>query len=669
MSFNPLSPVFAPRGNELQSLLPRSAVEPSANQMQRWILESTSAQAREIARIEQKTAENSQEIDNLQAIVGGDLRLLHSKIKAIGDVVDRRSPDHVSEASEETDQVSNDQKLKESAGPKLLEAAKDSVENIVEFSCCGIAFATFYTLLDHVDDTHLNPKLTKSSSTPSNTESIAKLVENADMVEAQQTSSKTLPCPIQAPWMPVYVRQLKPFEGFIPHDHTETFSIDLIRDLFQGKDFCDGYYFMTDQLDLAGLCIRTYWILDEDLQPYLPKVPGQHGAKLTPLPNEAPVANARDAPKPEHAMNVPTFIRAKDGTYRYYGHYSQSRFQDKLDCDTLAEKVSEHILRRWASKLAEVGRPEWVTQMLILHFFPRPEYWGPTPTNSAVNSTRTGATPSDDSTEPLERRVKESLEAYAYELKEWKKTSRVNASLLTEQEIYDAFCYADGDGVRGLRPYWEYFECVNYDIDFYEFLLHFQRNPQQAVRPAPTPKPRKDTNSERQLRLKQAAIDAAKPTEFVKHNFFNPPPAPRAKFKGTPPHKLAAASKKAQSVNTGSREKSEVQQYDACGPATKNDDAWNPPPVEKKSSTSRTEVWGFPTQNGDAWASASAFHKSAVDTTSEDKQDEPNFTERNSWQGFGDIETARAMSNNFTRAGPGPRRATGRTVPPHMRGR
>lgn len=216
---------------------------------------------------------------------------------------------------------------------------------------------------------------------------------------------------------------------------------------------------------------KTFWLLEAQFEPFAPKAPGQHGAKLTAFFNDSPTENGL-VPDEEDYANVPVFVcLGEDQDYTYLGTYSQKRYSDKLSHSELFQHVPEHILKYWAELLAEPDRPAWVTEQLIAHFWPAPTYAGPISSDSAVVTPATGVSNPQDPEKPLEKRVALSLEAFAFELREWKKESQLKAQLLTEGALMEMWSKSDLDEEKGLRPWLEYLECVGFDCEFYEKLV------------------------------------------------------------------------------------------------------------------------------------------------------------------------------------------------------
>lgn len=167
-------------------------------------------------------------------------------------------------------------------------------------------------------------------------------------------------------WKPFYLTTLKPFEGSekIPRaDKVTTFHPQFLEEVLGGSDWSPGLKFVVGN----STCIirnRTYYQFDAATEPYLPEAPGQHGAKLTAFFNKAP-EEEHDLPEDvSSSEDVPMFVRQTDGRYAYFGNYTQSRWSDKLDYDSMMARVPQSIKEHWATELTSAVRPPWVTEEL-----------------------------------------------------------------------------------------------------------------------------------------------------------------------------------------------------------------------------------------------------------------------------------------------------------------
>ncbi|EME79770.1 uncharacterized protein MYCFIDRAFT_37595, partial [Pseudocercospora fijiensis CIRAD86] len=345
------------------------------------------------------------------------------------------------------------------------------------YACCQIEWPNLLALLKHVDSehkehdgAHASPVRGRSGTARSRAIAI-KAPESsrpAQQLPVTNEADSKKSAQIPAPWQPYAISSLPPLPGSIPA-HEQTFSFSFLQDLFGGKVWSPGFYYVSSEQ--CYLPSKAYWILETENEPFLPTAPGQHGAKLTAFFNETLVDEGM-GPGVENYQNTPVFIRQQgESGYRYFGMYSQPRYSDKLSHDTMMQHVPEKVRLALAEQLAESGRPAWVTQALRKAMFPRPEYDGRIPTDSACNTPGTTEEASTSTAAALERGVRKDLEAYAEDLKTWEKQSRMKVKMLTKETIMDAFQKEDTAETPGLRLWWEYFQCVEYDSGFYKMLV------------------------------------------------------------------------------------------------------------------------------------------------------------------------------------------------------
>ena len=409
---------------------------------------------------------------------------------------------------------------------KLLEGPKGDGEEAktkATFACCGATYGSIQELLEHVKTTHgsksqvelaedipdmsaettpthvppRHAKLNNAVEIKTSEETAAQKLEE-EVAEIKREISEKNSTPVKPDaqagpsstdnesWIPLVVRRMKPASPLNVEHNTETFTWEFLNLTFRGEQWSPGFYFVSEKSPLPS---KSYWVLDGEFEPYLPPAPGHHGAKLTALFNGTESA-AGEAPDESNYMNVPVFVCDTGRLeYTYLGNYSQTRFSDKLDIDTTLDRVPEKVRRFWAEQLAAQGRPDWVTRELIQHFWPKPGYGGPIPTDSAVSTPATGVTQHSGASDVLEKRVIQSLHNYALELKEWKKEAQMKAQHLSVDNLMAAFEAADADEEPGLRLWWEYMEFQSYDQKFYEYLVDMKHKekPQAAKARMPVP--------------------------------------------------------------------------------------------------------------------------------------------------------------------------------------
>lgn len=269
-------------------------------------------------------------------------------------------------------------------------------------------------------------------------------------------------------WIPLGVRLMPPtpcpreLETYYP----ETFPLPFLSNLLNGDLWSPGYFFIPHSRHTI-LPSRAYWLLDAAVEPYIPRHPGQHGAKLTAFFN-ATASNPGEAPEVGNYMDTPVFVKeVGKEEWRYFGQYSQLRFSDRLDFDRVQEAVPKEVRNWWAMSLGEKGkRPGWVEGELMRAFWPRPVYDGPVPGDEGEEE--------GEEEEVWKGKVERALWAYAEELRDWERDARIKVSHLRETNLEHAFSAADADEEPGLRLWWEYLQCVGFDEGFYDMLVRLK---------------------------------------------------------------------------------------------------------------------------------------------------------------------------------------------------
>ncbi|KAL9087030.1 MAG: hypothetical protein Q9165_006858 [Trypethelium subeluteriae] len=271
-----------------------------------------------------------------------------------------------------------------------------------------------------------------------------------------------------ADWQPLVIRSLAPVEvskiSHVPDPaKMEAFSFDFLVDMLGGEEYSPGLYYTPPSRRKVKLPTHTWYGLDSRVEPYLPEKPGVHGAKLTPFFNSILEEDDTEGPSDQ---NVPVFICASkwiDGghpnLFVYYGSYSQHRWSDKLDYDRMIDEVPNSVKEYWADILTAAGRPEWLTDALVKHFWPAPHYKGVIPSGGSKLSTE----------------IRRNVERYMDDLKSWKTETDMRAGMLKPDNILQAFERPDADIPPGLRLWWEYLKCEGWDKGFYDALVKRKR--------------------------------------------------------------------------------------------------------------------------------------------------------------------------------------------------
>jgi len=251
-------------------------------------------------------------------------------------------------------------------------------------------------------------------------------------------------------WKPYYLTTLEALpdnvRAKIPPQHKmTTFHIDFLDNHFGGILWSPGLKYITHSNSAAQvLRNRTYYMIDPTYEPFLPKAPGEHGAKLTAFFNKAPEEEFDGLPEGTNSYtDVPMFVQLHTGRYAYFGNYSQTRWSDKLDTDTMKSRVPADVREYIAKELTAPDREPWVTEELKKHLFPRPEYAGaiPLPTRDD-NSTITV----DE--EAHSKQVTSDIKYYLQELVDWGRETKMKMSMIKPESILNAFdavsCFAQG---------------------------------------------------------------------------------------------------------------------------------------------------------------------------------------------------------------------------------
>lgn len=280
-------------------------------------------------------------------------------------------------------------------------------------------------------------------------------------------------------WKPLAIRRMPPPLQPDLTTHGANFTLDFIHNEFRGSEWSPGFYYIKPQDRREDSKITAYWILDLDLDPYLPKQPGEHGAKLTPFFNSTE-SDLGMAPMEEDYMETPVFIANNYRCeYRYYGHYSQTRFSDKLDYERMVDgTVPPFVLDVWAKNLTQRDTNSWVKDALRAHIWPKPTYTGPMPLPFLSESPGSGSSqvPIGTTAKSHDQRVQKAIKRYTEELQEWELSTKLKLSLLTERDVHKLFRAADADEQVGLRLWFEYLQCTSYDDDFYDRMVQLKHN-------------------------------------------------------------------------------------------------------------------------------------------------------------------------------------------------
>ncbi|KAK1069517.1 hypothetical protein LTR74_004842 [Friedmanniomyces endolithicus] len=483
--FDPTVAGFWPNDMDVALYTPPGKAMPTSSgssygftDMERYSLESNMKYASEIARIDYCTHRNKLEMD----VTNHTVQVLQTELRQLREEVRKAAP------VEEVAFVTRGLDHLELVPPPeiMLKRFEPHIVAQVFIEQAELAEKTAKKLRSEVDEMlgvkgavsdaeRLEPIQASPSAVLDNNERTPDSAKSSKLdvhVDIQAQTSVDIASQTEA-WRPLAVRQMSPPLALeIPLTNRATFTWEFLAKELGGSQWSPSFYFISANSKIQS---QTYWLLEREWEPFLPSGPGLHGAKLSPVFNDSEFKPGQ-GPDVQNFMNVPMFVmEAGSDEYTYYGQYNQPRYSDKLDYDRVMETAPEKVRQRWANSLADPGRPAWVTKTLMEHFWPRPNYDGPLPTDSAVATPTAGVEfDSNIDAAPLEKEVLHGLTAHAEELKKWEKDAKVRVNFLTAGDIMQAYSKADADVEPGMRLWWEYLECVGYKQDFYDILVKAQ---------------------------------------------------------------------------------------------------------------------------------------------------------------------------------------------------
>ncbi|TKA31382.1 hypothetical protein B0A50_02228 [Salinomyces thailandicus] len=335
-------------------------------------------------------------------------------------------------------------------------------------------------------------------------------------------------------WTPFHVRNMPAGPKISVVDNTETFSWKLLTRSLKGDNWSPGFYFVRSRTKFG---LKSYWIIDACHDTFLPSVPGEHGAKMTPFFNDT-LCSEGYAPNETNYLNVPVFISHDPANvvngrkYKYFGNYSQLRFSDKIGYDVQAEHVPKQVKKYWAEQLSKSGgsRPEWIIKALKNQFWPRPIY-----ERQPIEGEHAMSLPE------LAAAEAGGLREYAKKLKEWEWQAEKAAEDLTEEFVLQSFEASDDDLHPALRLSWEYMQFVGYDQDLYDTLARKKqvRRERRALRETQAAEPEKKEKKTPVPNPEEVA--AAEEAERLRRSTWEPEPMNFLKPKPQDPAATAAA--------------------------------------------------------------------------------------------------------------------------------
>ncbi|KAK5138202.1 hypothetical protein LTR08_004897 [Meristemomyces frigidus] len=526
---NPSMPAFQPTGTELQRFGPVEDFTPpqtlsmthdsNAMAMQRYVAEAQSMHAKDVSRVEILGRRTQQDVQEIRETVQLDLCTLQAQNDRLEAQLGQMQKQIMGIDIARQPYLAIEQQGS-SQGGRVEELAEKSSEDACDFddghvlgvSPCAsrLPFSrppsstssndvpvTNGSSIRHETPTHtparhahrgMSPRTVvitapavdivldvKAETTTEHSTAVAKPQYKASYNDA---STQTV-LQASAAWQPLAVRQMPAPPAIDLSNNIETFTWEFLQLNLNGHQWSPGFYFIAHEPILKS---KAFWMLEGEFEPFLPSAPGLHGAKLTAFFNETDAVEG-EAPVEENYYDTPVFVRVEGSNeYRYYGNYSQLRFSDKLDYDHMMENVPEKVRQFWSDQLTDLERPEWVTKALIEHFWSKPAYDGPIPTDEALATPGTAETAATGTSAVMEKRVTNALRQYADQLKDWERETNIEVNFLKSSSLMNLFEQPDAAEKPGLRFWFEYLQCVGYDHKLYNCLV--------ALKSMPLPKPK-----------------------------------------------------------------------------------------------------------------------------------------------------------------------------------
>lgn len=241
-------------------------------------------------------------------------------------------------------------------------------------------------------------------------------------------------------WKPHYLTTLDVLPGDVrakipAQQDTITFSLDFLHNQFGGSSWSPGLMYISSNNSPSLLKNRTYYMIDPTYEPYLPKAPGEHGAKLTAFFNKAPEEVFNNPTDGTNSYtDVPMFLQVSPGRYAYFGNYSQTRWSDKLDIDTMEARVPSEVKEKIAKDLTHVTREAWVTGELKKHFFPKPDFEG-----AILPPTSDDGVAQEADEEKHNKQLANDIKDYVQDLVEWEREANMKTAMIKADFILNAF--------------------------------------------------------------------------------------------------------------------------------------------------------------------------------------------------------------------------------------
>ncbi|TGO60523.1 hypothetical protein BOTNAR_0144g00160 [Botryotinia narcissicola] len=242
--------------------------------------------------------------------------------------------------------------------------------------------------------------------------------------------------------MPAVVRRFPSIDFQLPPQPNTAFSYRFLKNCLGGSSIANGWF--ESKVIGRALQVHLYALLNREFDPLVPRVPGTHGTQITPELHFSTI------------KRFPLFIRDSDHSgFRYHGTCKVMR-SDFFGHNEMLE-VPEHVKKYWASRLGNLptcGLKSGPTVGTLKEMCPKV----PTGLWDASKKEMTSYTNERGNFE-------EGLEVLRRSI------TGEEAQILSKDEILVAFERNDLDDNPGVSMYYEYLECVGYDVDLYQTLL------------------------------------------------------------------------------------------------------------------------------------------------------------------------------------------------------
>lgn len=162
--------------------------------------------------------------------------------------------------------------------------------------------------------------------------------------------------------MPLVIRRLPPPPAILDiPNNPDDFTFNFLRSSLRGRLQPPCSYVNTNHTTSDQVCpVKAYYAIDAEEEPFLPPIPGKHGAKLKLFMPEVSEADDYD---PKEAS--PLFIKRGRGRgYVYFGTYTQPRYSDRLSYAEMELEVPRSVKDHRAKEVGRSAKPKWIVDAM-----------------------------------------------------------------------------------------------------------------------------------------------------------------------------------------------------------------------------------------------------------------------------------------------------------------